>query len=88
MGTSTHSKEEKQYSIILVHLFSGRDKQWRKVQMWFFRPANYLCILINYEGHFGRYGKTWFSIFQSIGEVIVMFVMIGYFIGADLRVAI
>jgi len=32
-------KEEKQYSIIPVHLFSGADKQCRKVQMWFFRPA-------------------------------------------------
>ena len=39
-------KEEKQHSIIPLHLFSGGDKQWRKVQMRFFRPATWLCFLI------------------------------------------
>ena len=39
-------KEEKQYSIIPVHLFSGEDKQCRKVQMRFFGPATWQCFLI------------------------------------------
>jgi len=38
-------KEEKQYSIIPVHLFSGGDKQWRKVEMWFFWTSHLLdCV--------------------------------------------
>ena len=43
---NTFPKKKNNMLSIPVHLFSGRDKQWRKVQMWFFRPANYLCFLI------------------------------------------
>ena len=83
MGAATHSKEEKQYAITPMHLFSGRGKQWRKVQMWFLdQPLD--CVF--YLRTLPTLRKTCFSIFKSVGGVVLMFFRIGYCIGADLHV--